>query len=254
MTIAPASSYDPAMSELIRLNKLMAKRGLCSRREADDLIFKGLVKVNGKTWTNPGEKVPADCHIDLAWEGKKALEAKVTILINKPVGYVSGLAEDGYTPAVRLISNETKWEKERGLLKPEHLDGIAPAGRLDIDSQGLLVLTQDGVVAKSLIGENSGIEKEYLVRVRGELSDKGLNLLREGLELDGKRLKRAQVDWINEDQLKFILREGKKRQIRRMCELVGLQVVGLKRVRVGKVKLGDLPEGQWRFLKNGEQF
>jgi 23S rRNA pseudouridine2604 synthase len=131
---------------------------------------------------------------------------------------------------------------------------MAPAGRLDIDSTGLLVLTQDGRIAKQLIGEDSDIEKEYLVRVEGTLSDTGLALLNHGLELDGKKLRPAKVNWQNEDQLKFILKEGKKRQIRRMCELVGLRVTGLKRVRIGDVRLGDLPLGQWRFLKEGERF
>jgi 23S rRNA pseudouridine2604 synthase len=134
------------------------------------------------------------------------------------------------------------------------LRGLAVAGRLDIDSTGLLVLTQDGRVARTLIGEDSEIEKEYLVRVQGKLRPSGLELLNEGLSLDGKRLKRAQVQWQNDDQLRFILREGKKRQIRRMCELVGLTVLGLKRVRIGRVMLADLPVGQWRYLGQHESF
>ena len=134
------------------------------------------------------------------------------------------------------------------------LKKLAPAGRLDIDSQGLLVLTQDGRIAKQMVGENSRIEKEYLVRVEGALSPAKLALLNHGLSLDGQALKPAQVNWLNRDQLRFILNEGKKRQIRRMCELVGLKVTGLKRVRIGKVKLGNLPEGQWRYLEEGETF
>ncbi|RYG62767.1 pseudouridine synthase, partial [bacterium] len=132
--------------------------------------------------------------------------------------------------------------------------GLAPAGRLDIDSTGLLVLTQDGRVAKQLIGENSSVEKEYLVRVEGRLSDEGLARLRHGLSLDGVKLRPAQVSWQNEDQLRFVLREGRKRQIRRMCETVGLYVTGLKRVRSGKVLLGGLPPGQWRYLRPDESF
>lgn len=116
------------------------------------------------------------------------------------------------------------------------------------------MLTQDGRVARTLIGEDSEIEKEYLVRVQGKLRPGGLELLIEGLSLDGKRLKRAQVQWQNDDQLRFVLREGKKRQIRRMCELVGLTVLGLKRVRIGQVMLADLPVGQWRYLGAHERF
>ncbi|MFN3398095.1 MAG: pseudouridine synthase, partial [Sulfurimicrobium sp.] len=134
------------------------------------------------------------------------------------------------------------------------LFGLAPAGRLDIDSQGLLVLTQDGRIARQLIGADSQIEKEYLVRVQGKLDEAGLKRLNHGLSLDGEALKAAKVAWQNADQLRFILKEGKKRQIRRMCELVGLRVVGLKRVRIGKIKLGDLPPGQWRYLQEGESF
>ncbi|MCB1943307.1 MAG: pseudouridine synthase, partial [Candidatus Accumulibacter sp.] len=128
------------------------------------------------------------------------------------------------------------------------------AGRLDIDSTGLLVLTQDGRVARQLIGEDSRVDKEYLVRVEGHLDARGLALLNHGLSLDERKLKPARVEWLNDDQLRFTLREGRKRQIRRMCELVGLRVSGLKRVRVGAVRLADLPLGQWRFLRPDEAF
>jgi 23S rRNA pseudouridine2604 synthase len=140
------------------------------------------------------------------------------------------------------------------VFQPAHLKGLAPAGRLDIDSTGLLVLTQDGRIARQLIGEESKVEKEYIVRVEGELISNGLALLNHGLSLDGKPLKPAKAEWLNEDQLRFVLREGRKRQIRRMCELVGLRVVGLKRVRMGRVRLADLPLGQWRYLGEDETF
>ena len=119
---------------------------------------------------------------------------------------------------------------------------------------GLLVLTQDGRIAKQLIGDNSNREKEYLVRVRGTMIENGLALLNHGLSLDGEALRPAKVTWQNEDQLRFILKQGKKRQIRRMCELVGLRVVGLKRVRIGRIKLGQLPQGKWRYLLPNESF
>jgi 23S rRNA pseudouridine2604 synthase len=116
------------------------------------------------------------------------------------------------------------------------------------------VLTQDGRIARQLIGGESRIEKEYLVRVRGKLAPRGLELLNHGLSLDGVALRPAQVTWQNRDQLRFILQEGKKRQIRRMCELVNLEVLGLKRVRIGQVPLGNLPLGQWRYLRADERF
>ena len=133
------------------------------------------------------------------------------------------------------------------------LKGLAVAGRLDIDSQGLLLFTQDGRIAKKIIGENGKLEKEYLVRVNGDLPEEHLQLLRHGLELDGKPLKPAKVEWINREQLRFVLTEGRKRQIRRMCDLVGIKALGLKRVRIGNIKLGKLPEGQWRILQNWER-
>ena len=185
---------------------------------------------------------------------------RVTVLVNKPVGYVSGQAEDGYEPALVLVTPDNQWREDHSGTRflREHLRSLVPAGRLDIDSVGLLVLTQDGRVARQLIGDDSVIEKEYLVRVAAaegrRLTDDALDRLRHGIELDGEALRPAQVDWLNEDQLRFVLTQGKKRQIRRMCEAVGLQVLGLKRVRIGAVMLGDLPPGQWRYLRADESF
>ena len=234
----------------------MAHRGMCSRREADRYIEQGLVRVDGKIVSQLGTKVAPDADIQLLEEGQKQQDKQVTILINKPIGYVSGQPEDGYKAAVSIIKEKSHWRDDRSkrTFHPSQLRGISPAGRLDIDSNGLLILTQDGRIARKIIGEDSSVDKEYLVRVKGQLSDKGLKLLNHGLELDGKKLKPAKVSWQNKDQLKFILREGKKRQIRRMCELVGLKVVGLKRIRIGKVVLGNLPNGQWRYLGEHESF
>ncbi|MGZ9006223.1 MAG: pseudouridine synthase [Burkholderiales bacterium] len=242
--------------EKVRVSKLMAAQGLCSRREADSYIERGLVFVDGDRVTELGTKIFPSQSITLARAAAREQTARVTILINKPIGYVSSQPEPGYKPAVSLISPDSRDPGDRSPLRfhPSHLKGLAPAGRLDIDSQGLLVLTQDGRVARRLIGEDSRIEKEYLVRVEGKLSAKGLELLNHGLALDGRSLKPAQVSWENRDQLRFVLQEGKKRQIRRMCELVGLTVTGLKRVRIGNVKLGNLPSGQWRYLRADEQF
>jgi len=241
-------------NDVVRLSKLMSQRGLCSRREADKLIEQGLVRVNGELVNTLGVKFPESVNIELTERAQKIQNDRITIMINKPVGYVSGQAEDDYIPAVRLIKQETQSELDQTKikLKSSHFNGLAPAGRLDIDSQGVLVLTQDGRIAKQLIGENSNIEKEYLVRVRSDVSQAQIEKLCFGLELDGKPLKQAKVRQLNDDQLQFILREGKKRQIRRMCEAVDLFVTGLKRVRVGELRLGKLKEGEWRFVKAEE--
>lgn len=232
----------------------MSERGMCSRREADDYIARGWVYVDGQRVEELGTRADPTAKITL--DKRTAAIHKVTILVNKPIGYVSGQAESGYRPAVALVKPDNHYAQDTSKTRfvRQHLKGLAPAGRLDIDSTGLLVLTQDGRIAKRLVGRDSALEKEYLVRVQGKLSEKGLRLLNHGLELDGKPLKPAKVSWLNEDQLRFVLREGRKRQIRRMCELVGLKVTGLKRVRIGSVKLGKLPAGQWRYLGESETF
>ena len=250
----------------IRLNKRMAELGLCSRREADAWIERGWVRVNG-TPAVMGQPVAIDARIEIDRQAEQQQRLQVTILINKPVGYVSGQAEDGHEPAVALVQPGNRWSECNSRMRWgfDQLRGLAPAGRLDIDSIGLLVLTQDGRVARQLVGEDSGIEKEYLVRVSlgmgGESSNvqavfaaNKLALLCHGLSLDGQALRPAQVSWQNPEQLRFVLREGKKRQIRRMCEQVGLHVTGLKRVRIGRVNLGHLPVGQWRYLMPHEGF
>lgn len=258
---AASKLADNQDNALPRLSKRMAELGLCSRREADEWIINGWVKVDGEIIDTLGTRVNPDAEIIVSGYAIEHQAENVTILLHKPVGYVSGQAEDGYQPAIVLVHPDNEWtedpdldehnakEFQRGFLK-----GLAPAGRLDIDSTGLLVLTQDGRIARHLIGQDSSVEKEYLVRVEGDLSEQDLKRLNHGLSLDGEVLKPAKVSWQNEDQLRFVLREGKKRQIRRMCEMVGLHVVGLKRVRIGSVNLGKLPPGKWRYLRDNERF
>ena len=284
----------------LRLNKRMAELGLASRREADDWIAKGWVKVNGRV-AEMGMQVAPDVKIEIDKLAKGQQANLVTVLINKPLGLVSGQAEDGHEPAITLVQPHNRWAEDnaRFFFHGSQLKSLVPAGRLDIDSTGLLVLTQDGRVARQLIGEDAVMEKEYLVRViytgvlntaaatsaaatypgrplqrpaaptqlsriddddpisadvQAVFPEDKLQLLRHGLSLDGQALKHAKVEWQNPEQLRFVLHEGKKRQIRRMCEQVGLKVVGLKRVRIGKVMLGNLPVGQWRYLAPHERF
>lgn len=251
----PPLTERTSTAEGVRLSKVMADRGICSRREADELIERGWVFVDGKRVSELGTRIDPDARIALAPEAKQEQEQRVTILLHKPVGYVSGQPEPGYQPAMALIGSDTQYDRDTAQrFHPSQFKGLAPAGRLDIDSTGLLVFTQDGRIARQLIGDDSKVEKEYLVRVEGNLAENGLALLNHGLWLDDRPLREAKVEWLNDDQLRFVLREGRKRQIRRMCELVGLSVLGLKRVRIGKVTLRDLPLGQWRYLAEGEVF
>ena len=243
-------------AEKVRLSKRMSELGLCSRREADSYIERGWVTVDGVRISELGTKVFPDQTIKLHKAAEHTQQARVTVLMHKPMGYVSGQAEDGYKPASALFTAANRFTGDRSTQKfnPMQAKGLAPAGRLDIDSTGLLVLTQDGRIAKQLIGEDSPIDKEYLVRVQGVLSERDLARLNHGLSLDGQKLKPAIVNWQNQEQLRFVLREGKKRQIRRMCEMVGLKVLGLKRIRIGRIMLGDIPAGQWRYLGEDERF
>ncbi len=256
---------SPSETGVLRLSKRMSELGLCSRREADEWIEQGWVLVDGERIDTLGAKVHPGQRIEIVANARAAQAKQVTILLHKPIGYVSGQAEDGYQPAITLVTPGNHWDGDRSNIpfSASHLRRLAPAGRLDIDSTGMLVLTQDGRVAKSLIGIHSPIEKEYLVRVSydGRTADidqhfpaDRLAQLRHGLSLDNVELKPAKVSWQNGEQLRFVLREGKKRQIRRMCELVGLEVVGLKRIRMGRIPLGQLPPGQWRYLLPNEEF
>ena len=264
------SSSHPSASgaTTVRLNKRMAELGLCSRREADAWIDQGWVRVNGQV-AEMGMQVGSTDRITVEREAHAQQEQQVTVLLHKPMGYVSGQAEDGHEPAMVLFQARNQWSGDTTRIRfsPAQFKGLAPAGRLDIDSVGLLVMTQDGRVARQLIGEDADMEKEYLVRVTcaGPQGDVAVNVqahfpaaqmqrLRHGLSLDGKALKPAQVEWQNPEQLRFVLKEGKKRQIRRMCEQVGLKVVGLKRIRMGRISLGALPVGQWRYLGPKESF
>ena len=235
-----------ADGQVVRVSKLMAGRGMCSRREADRYIEQGWVLADGVAVTL-GSKVHPSARIVLAAPAQQHQQTLISVIVNKPVGYVSTQPEPGYTPAITLVTADRQFGSGPTFQR-SWLRGLSVAGRLDIESQGLLLFTQDGRLAHQIIGDAGSVDKEYLVRVTGRLSRDGLELLRHGLELDGVQLRPAMVDWLNDDQLQFVLREGRKRQIRRMCTLVGLDVIGLKRVRIGNIRLGNLPEGQWRLL------
>ena len=233
-----------------RINKWLGQSGVCSRREAEDLIGRGLVWIDGAVVTDPGRKIEPGQTLTLADTATAALAAGVTIALHKPVGYVSGQPEPGKPPAVRLLPAANRGGAGEA---PAADASLPPVGRLDEDSRGLLLLSSDGVVAKAVIGPQSTLDKEYLVRVAGEVTEQKLKTLRHGLMLDGRVLKRARVEPMAPQRLRFILTEGRNRQIRRMCEMVGLEVTDLFRVRVGPIRLGKLPEGRWRMITPEER-
>lgn len=242
--MAFSRTYDG--SEPIRVNKWLAQAGVCSRREAEGLIADGLVSIDGETVGDVGRKILPGQTLTLQAGGEAALEARVTVVVNKPVGYVSAQPEGEQVPAARLVRPAAQWGPAGAV--PSARLSLAPAGRLDMDSRGLLLLTDDGVLVKAVIGPASMLEKEYFVDVRGEVTADKVRLLRHGLELDGRQLRPAKVVEVSPGRLRFVLTEGRNRQIRRMCELVGLEVVDLIRTRIGTLALGDLPEGRWRLL------
>lgn len=241
-------TYDG--DEPVRINKWLGQSGVCSRREAEALIAEGYVTIDGEQVTDAGRKIEKGQTLVLNNDAEEALQAGVTIMLHKPVGYVSGQPEPGKIPAVRLLSFKNR--ADEGYI-PRRDESLPPIGRLDEDSRGLLLVSSEGVVAKAVIGPESDLDKEYLVRVSGDITASKLDRLRNGLELDGRRLRPAKVTLIRGQDLKFILKEGRKRQIRRMCELVGLEVVDLFRTRIGPLHLGTLPEGKWRHITPEER-
>jgi 23S rRNA pseudouridine2604 synthase len=238
-----------------RVNRWLAQSGVCSRREAEALIARGLVSIDGERVEDLGRKILTGQTLSLADDAQAHLQSQLSILIHKPVGVVSAQPEDRQFPAIRLVTRDALWDEGEGgdVQVPDAKSRLAPVGRLDMDSRGLLILSEDGVLAKAVIGPASELEKEYLVEVEGAISEKKLALLRHGLELDGRKLKPAEVTLVEPAVLRFVLKEGRNRQIRRMCEAVDLRVIDLFRLRIGPIRLGDLPEGRWRPLTAAER-
>jgi 23S rRNA pseudouridine2604 synthase len=238
--------YDEAEPQ--RVNKWLGQSGVCSRREAEALIEKGLVSIDGETVTDTGRKIlPGQTLVLADGEGAAAL----SVVLHKPMGVVSAQPEPGQVPAVRLLTKAALVGESPQI--PDRDTRLAPLGRLDMDSRGLLILSDDGVLAKAIIGPESDLEKEYLVRVTGKITPEKIARLCHGLSMDGRQLKPAKVSVVEGQQLRFILKEGRNRQIRRMCELVGMHVMDLVRIRIGSLQLGDLPEGKWRVLSAEER-
>lgn len=250
---AVSTSRRP-LNEPPRLAKRISEMCQCSRREADEWIENGWVCVDGVVVKTLGTRVHPNAKIEIKEAASKHQTESVTILFSKPLAMA---AEQGDGEAVLpLIRPENRWAEDETRLsfKATHLRGLALAGKLDAESTGMLVFTQEGSVARRITGDDTRLEKEYMVRVEGELTPEGMQRLNHGLSLDDVKLKRAQVSWQNEQQLRFVLHETKKRQIQRMCELVGLRVISIKRIRIGSVSLGKLPAGQWRYLRENERF
>ena len=223
-----------------RLQKIFSACGICSRRTAEEYLKQGRIAVNGIT-AELG--MQADPEIDtITLDGvpvRAADDRRTYIMLNKPRGYVTTLSDEkGRKTVADLV-------KDCGAR-------VWPVGRLDLDSEGLLLLTDDGALTNKLIHPRHGVEKEYLVWVTGEITAEVLRRLSQPMVLDGQKVRGARVTRRGEQSLSITIHEGKNRQVRRMCGAVGLNVTRLKRIREGELHLGDLPVGSWRILNEVE--
>lgn len=232
------------MAELLRLQKYIAECGVASRRAAEEMITAGRVRVNKKTVTELGTKInPEKDKVFVDEKPIRADQKKYYIMLNKPIGYIS--------------SAKDQFERKTVTELVEDLDArLYPVGRLDYDSEGLLFLTNDGDFTYHLTHPGNGVKKKYQVGVKGFMDMETVKRLRRGVEIDGRMTAPARVELtkIHEDttDLTFVIGEGRNRQIRKMCEAVGFEVVRLRRVAIGNVVLGKLPKGKWRHLTPGE--
>lgn len=224
----------------VRLQKLLSERGVASRRKAEELIEQGRVKVNGRV-AKLGDK--ADDRRDVILVAGKRLgraEAPVYILLHKPRGYITTMSdEQGRKCVSDLVRNVSV--------------RVYPVGRLDRESEGLLLLTNDGDFANSIIHPSHHVPKTYRVTIHGEVTEEQLSSITAGMMLDGQKTLPAEVFVVSKQEgrevLELTIFEGRNRQIRRMCEELGLEVARLRRIRIGGVKLGMLPPGKWRDLE-----
>jgi 23S rRNA pseudouridine2604 synthase len=245
--------------ELERVSKILARRGTCSRREAERLIEDGRVLVDGET-IELGFKARANARIEITGEGTRWLREKLTVIVNKPPGYVSNLPAEGEIAAAACVEPRNAWMRAMEGTPMDDLKRVTRdvssfnvCGRLDKDSRGLLILTEDGALARSVIGGN-GVLKKYVVTTDADVRESHMRSLNGRVQLDGVELLPMNVQRLGHGSrtLEFNLREGKNRQIRRVCEKFGLRVVDLHRVQIGDVQIGDLPEGAWRLMSERE--
>ena len=222
---------------MIRLQKLLAMAGVASRRKAELLISKGRVFVNGTKVTELGAKALATD--DIVVDGTKInFEKKTYVMLHKPTKVICS-AKDNFS--------------RKTVLDIVQIDvRLFPVGRLDYDTSGLILLTNDGEWANKLMHPSKKVNKTYIAQVKGLVTEDSLKEFREGLLIDGKKTAPSEIEVISEDALKIVLYEGRNRQVRKMCEAIGLEVLCLKRVAIGQLELGGLKPGEWRYLTDDE--
>ncbi len=226
---------------MVRLNKYLADRGVGSRRECDRLIADGVVKINGKTATT-GMSVNEGDHVTVNNKRVADMQKKYYVMLHKPKGYVTTVKDDlGRKTVMDLVTVDAR---------------LYPVGRLDYDTEGLLILTNDGELANRLTHPRNEVNKTYVARISGMLSEQERKQLENGVLIDGSKTAPARVKILKKDQhhtrCEITIHEGRNRQVKKMFEAVGKEVEFLKRVAVGDLRLGGLKRGEYRFLKDNE--
>lgn len=222
-----------------RLNKYIASCGICSRRKADDLILQGRVKINNEVVTNLGAQVNSNDIVKVDNKEINKEEKKVYIMLNKPKGYVTTSHDQFNRKSVLDLINEDV--------------RVYPIGRLDMYTEGLLLLTNDGEFSNKMMHPRNKVEKTYIVTTDTKITNKQINDLRTGVDIGGYITRPAKVRILNNNRLEIIISEGKNRQVRRMCESVGINLLNLRRVKIGNLKLGNLQSGKYRYLTEQEK-
>ncbi|WP_287597049.1 rRNA pseudouridine synthase [Thermomonas sp.] len=240
------------MSDPVRLAKRVADLAACSRSDAEHYIKNGWVRVDGRLVEDPAQPVSSE-EVTLDDEARLDAVEPATVLLHKPVGYDT---ISGRNPAAALVRPDTRWPEDPSGVRmlERHFHRLTPLVPLDAESSGLMVLTQDGRVWRRLTEDGDEIEQEYVVEVSGEIAPYGLRRLNHGLHYNGRALPPCKVSWQNEVRLRFALKGVQGGQLRDMCAQVGLEVVSIRRLRIGKVPLAKMPVGAWRYLPVGERF
>lgn len=237
------------MPNSVRLAKRLAEQVACSRQEADQYIVGGCVKVDGIVVEEPGYRIQPEQQLVLEPQSSLAPLTIVTLLYNKPAGVSA-------SDVITNISLASQAEGDRSGLRflKRHTSNLTLTDPLEDKASGLIVLTQDWRTARKLVDDAARVEQEYIVEVSGTIMPDGLALLNHGLRFNGKTLAPTKVSWQNETRLRFALKDAQPFQIIHMCEQVGLTVVTLKRIRIGRISMANLPVGEWRYLLGYERF
>lgn len=245
------------MPDTVRLDRRVAERLGCTRADAEQYIRNGWVTVDGQVVEAPQHRV-GDERIDIDPDARLEPVEPATILLHKPAGVD---AIDGPAPAVALVTPASRWADDPSGIRllQRHFQHLVPLVPLETDASGLMVLTQDGRVRRRLTEDAGDIEHEYLVEARGDIAPYGLGRLKHGLVFDGRELPPCSVSWQNETRLRFAIKGARDGQLRAMCAQVGLEVVSIRRLRIGRIPIGKgpagaMPPGAWRYLPAGAKF